>query len=191
MIGDITVRADSGFYTHAIVAVCRKMKVRFSITIRQHQSLRNLIEAIPESDWRPIPYWMDGGADVAEIYTPFKTEPDAAPVRLIGGPPPALRPGQHGDILEIRNLTDIDNFTEVYSEAKSRSCLVKVGSGYGLHIDWVKVKENFKGILVSPFHPKAREQEKYHWHTFDCASGCFWNTSCLELVSWTGPVCEE
>ena len=26
-------RADSGFYTHAVVAVCRKTKVRFSITI--------------------------------------------------------------------------------------------------------------------------------------------------------------
>ena len=44
--GRLTVRADSGFYTHAIVAVCRKMDVRFSITIRQHKSLRNLIEAI-------------------------------------------------------------------------------------------------------------------------------------------------
>ena len=29
-------------------------------------------------------YWIDGGADVAEtVYTPFRTEPDAAPVRLI------------------------------------------------------------------------------------------------------------
>ncbi len=82
--GQLTMRADSGFYNHAIVAVCRKVKVRFSITIRQHQSLRNLIEAIPEADWRPIPYWMKGGADVAEInYTPFKGEPDAMPVRLI------------------------------------------------------------------------------------------------------------
>ena len=60
--GQLTVRADSGFYTHAVVAVCRKMDVRFSITIRQH----NLIEAIPETDWMPIPYWMDGAADVAE-----------------------------------------------------------------------------------------------------------------------------
>ena len=60
------------------------MDVRFSITIRQHQSLRNLIEAIPEADWTPVPYWMDGAADVAETsYTPFKSEPDAAPVRLI------------------------------------------------------------------------------------------------------------
>ena len=64
--GQLTVRADSGFYTHAVVAVCRETKVRFSITIRQRASLRNLIEAIPEADWRPIPYWMDGAADVAE-----------------------------------------------------------------------------------------------------------------------------
>ena len=33
--GALTVRADSGFYAHTIVAVCRKMDVRFSITIRQ------------------------------------------------------------------------------------------------------------------------------------------------------------
>ena len=45
--GPLTVRADSGFYTHAVVAVCRKTKVRFSITIRQRASRRNLIEAIP------------------------------------------------------------------------------------------------------------------------------------------------
>ena len=82
--GQVTVRADSGFYAHSVVSVCRKMDVRFSITIRQHKSLRNLIEAIPEDAWTPIPYWMDGAADVAETtYIPFQSEPDAAPVRLI------------------------------------------------------------------------------------------------------------
>ena len=82
--GQLTVRADSGFYTHAVVAVCRRMDVRFSIAIRQRTRLRNLIEAIPEEDWTPIPYWMDGAADVAETtYTPFQAEADAAPVRLI------------------------------------------------------------------------------------------------------------
>ena len=82
--GQLTVRADSGFYTHSIVALCRKMKVRFSITIRQRASLRKLIEAIPEDAWTPIPYWMEGAADVAETaYTPFGSKPDAAPVRLI------------------------------------------------------------------------------------------------------------
>jgi hypothetical protein len=82
--GQLTMRADSGFYTHAVVAVCRAMHVRFSITVRQHKGLRTLIEAIPEEAWTPIPYWLDGGADVAEItYTPFADHEDAVPVRLI------------------------------------------------------------------------------------------------------------
>jgi hypothetical protein len=82
--GQLTVRADSGFYGHAVVAVCRKMGVRFSITIRQQRGVRRLIEAIPEDAWRPIPYWLAGGADGAETtYTPFAGEPDAGPVRLI------------------------------------------------------------------------------------------------------------
>ena len=58
--GQLTVRADSGFYNHAVVAVCRKQDVRFSVTIRQQPSVRTLIEAIPEEDWTPIPYWLDG-----------------------------------------------------------------------------------------------------------------------------------
>ena len=74
--GQLTVRADSGFYTHAVVAVCRKTKVRFSITIRQHQSLRHLIEAIPEEDWTPIPYWMDGARRRGRNY--LHTLPDQA-----------------------------------------------------------------------------------------------------------------
>ena len=49
--GRLTLRADSGFYTYGVVSVCRKMDVRFSITIRQHKSLHNLIEAIPEDAW--------------------------------------------------------------------------------------------------------------------------------------------
>ena len=82
--GPLTMRADSGFYTHPIVAACRDKGVSFSITVRQHTQLRNLIAAIPEEDWTPIPYWMEGAADVAEtIYTPFASKPDAAPVRLI------------------------------------------------------------------------------------------------------------
>ena len=76
--------ADSGFYAHALVAVCREMDVRFSITVRQHASFRNIIEAISETDWKPIPYWMEGAADVAETeYTPFQHESDATVVRLI------------------------------------------------------------------------------------------------------------
>jgi hypothetical protein len=82
--GQLTMRADSGFYAHAVVETCRTMGVRFSITLRQHKSVRRLIEAIPADAWSPIPYWIDGGADVAETtYVPFADEKDAGPVRLI------------------------------------------------------------------------------------------------------------
>ncbi|MGH2370484.1 MAG: IS1380 family transposase, partial [Chloroflexota bacterium] len=82
--GQLTVRADAGFYAAAVVAVCRERGVRFSITIRQHAALRSRIEALPDEAWSPIPYWIHGGADVAEtVYTPFADQDDAPPVRLI------------------------------------------------------------------------------------------------------------
>ena len=100
--GQLTVRADSGFYTHAVVAVCRRMDVRFSIAIRQRTRLRNLIEAIPEDAWTPIPYWMDGASDVAETtYTPFQAEADAAPVRLIVR---RVKPGARFSTGSLRHL---------------------------------------------------------------------------------------
>ena len=48
--GQLTVRADSGFYAHScFFRLPPEMDVRFSITVRQHKSLRDLIEAIPEA----------------------------------------------------------------------------------------------------------------------------------------------
>ena len=43
--------------------------------------LRNLIEAIPEDAWTPIPYWMDGAADVAETTCTPIPEPNLTPHR--------------------------------------------------------------------------------------------------------------
>ena len=83
-LGGVPGRADSGFYTHGVVSVCREMDVRYCITIRQHKSLHHLIEAIPEYAWTPLLYSMDGAADLAETTcTSFQSEPDAARVRLI------------------------------------------------------------------------------------------------------------
>ena len=52
--GQLTMRADSGFYTHTVVAVCRRTKVRFSITICQRASrtayLSRTITATPANN---------------------------------------------------------------------------------------------------------------------------------------------
>lgn len=78
------MRPGSGLHTQGIVAVCRKMTVRYAITVRQQTSVRNIIEAMPEAAWTPIPYWMEGGASMAEIpYVRFAGELDAVPMGLI------------------------------------------------------------------------------------------------------------
>jgi hypothetical protein len=80
--GPMVCRADSGFYNRNVTGACRRAGVCYSITVKLSKSLHAQISAIPESAWTPIPYWMDGGADVAEIaYRPFsRRHPE---VRLI------------------------------------------------------------------------------------------------------------
>jgi hypothetical protein len=70
--GQLSLRAGSGFYNRNVVEACRGAGVAFSITAKMSPSLRDVIEAIAEGAWAPIPYWMEGGADVAEgSYKPF------------------------------------------------------------------------------------------------------------------------
>ena len=81
--GQLTVRADSAFYSKAVLTTARKADVKFSVTVRTNKSIRQAIDRIPETAWRPIPYWLEGGADVAEVpYTCF-TGRKKMDVRLI------------------------------------------------------------------------------------------------------------
>jgi Transposase DDE domain group 1 len=82
--GELTFRADSGFYASAVVSACRKQQARFSITVRSSKGLHQVIGAIGEADWTPIPYWLDGTADVAEtVDTPFGKRGPRKEFRLI------------------------------------------------------------------------------------------------------------
>ncbi|MGH9078123.1 MAG: IS1380 family transposase [Acidimicrobiales bacterium] len=81
--GPLVLRADSGFYSESVVDTCRSAKVRYSVTVKMSKSLRHLVDTIPEEAWSAIPYWLEGGADVAETtYHPFGTKTGPA-TRLI------------------------------------------------------------------------------------------------------------
>jgi hypothetical protein len=70
--GPITLRADSGFYNHKVLAACHTQAVTCSITVRLDAAVKAAIAQIPADAWTPIPYWLDSGADVAEAsYRPF------------------------------------------------------------------------------------------------------------------------
>lgn len=79
--GELTLRADAGFYSEKVVRACRTKKVRFSIGLPLHKSLAARIAALPETVWQPIGYVFPGAA-VAELpYTAFGKH--GVPVRLI------------------------------------------------------------------------------------------------------------
>ena len=87
--GQLTVRADSAFYAKKVLATAAKFDVSFSITARQDKRVRAAIDAIPESAWQPIPYWLStpevSGADIAEtVFTVFAGDKRyARQVRLV------------------------------------------------------------------------------------------------------------
>jgi hypothetical protein len=80
--GLITMRADSAYYNHDVIAAARRCGARFSVTARMDKAVTRAISQIPEDSWVPIKYrhaiydeteqrWVSD-AQVAEIdFTAF------------------------------------------------------------------------------------------------------------------------
>jgi len=94
--GLITVRADSAYYAHDVLAAARRGGARFSVTVRMNSAVVTAISEIEESAWTPIRYpnaiWDDeeqrfiSDAEVAEIeFTAFtsRRKADHITARLI------------------------------------------------------------------------------------------------------------
>jgi hypothetical protein len=85
----VTVRADSAYYGHDVVAAARRGGARFSVTVRMNRSVVKAISGIEESAWVPIHYpnaiWDEdeqrlvSDAEVAEVpfFTAFTSRPKA------------------------------------------------------------------------------------------------------------------
>ncbi|MBX9399563.1 hypothetical protein K4749_40120 [Streptomyces sp. TRM72054] len=77
----IVVRADSAFFCHKVVAVCRAAGAAFSLAVAVKKQVREAIAGIAGDAWTPIKYtaavWDDqeerwvSNAEIAEI--PFTT----------------------------------------------------------------------------------------------------------------------
>jgi len=64
--GKLTLRADSGFWSHKVMDACVDHGVDFSITVRAHKHVVATIDAIAEQAWVDIDYTDRGKAQVAE-----------------------------------------------------------------------------------------------------------------------------
>ena len=94
--GLVTVRADSAYYGHDVIAAARRSGARFSITARMNPTVVKAISGIAESAWTPIHYpnaiWDEdeqrlvSDAEVAEVpFTAFtsRRQSDHISARLI------------------------------------------------------------------------------------------------------------
>jgi hypothetical protein len=64
--GELTMRADSGFWSATTIRACRRHQLRYSITVRQTKPIRAAIAAIDKAAWVQIVYPDGGVAEVAE-----------------------------------------------------------------------------------------------------------------------------
>lgn len=48
-------------------------------------------------------------------------------------------------------------------------------------VDWQKIGEAYGGILITPYSYAMRRDVGWYYG-WDCASGCFWDVSCLREV---------
>jgi hypothetical protein len=66
--GPLVVRADSGFWSYKTIAALEQHGVHYSIGVSQIDSVRRVIEQIPEQAWQPLDdYPPEGIAQIAEI----------------------------------------------------------------------------------------------------------------------------
>ena len=96
-----------------------------------------------------------------------------------------IDPRQLDRILALQTPGDLRRFTSYYRETSPRECVDDGKPGYGLHIDWSRVKAKYKGILITPYQSELSHRHgnlEFHWYRFDCASGCIWDIACLRLL---------
>ena len=81
--GPLVVRADSGFFSYALIDTLSRLGVAYSITVNINAQVRAHIEAIDQSAWQPITYPDGGAAEVAETTYVTGRAADARELRLV------------------------------------------------------------------------------------------------------------
>ena len=84
--GPLSLRADSGFYSHELITTCGRLGVAYSITVNLNAHVQAAIDAIAEGAWHKITYTDGGEAEVAEttyVTGGGKTKRKARELRLV------------------------------------------------------------------------------------------------------------
>lgn len=81
------------------------------------------------------------------------------------------------NIIHLKTPEEIFSFTKKYPLKKR---------GYDSdsdtsELDWVEIKTNYQGIIISPYQWDCRLALESGWYYgWDCSSGCIWDISCIQ-----------
>lgn len=80
------------------------------------------------------------------------------------------------DVLHMSTAGELRSFTKEYGNYET-----DMATWYGTPIDWPRVGRKFKGVLITPYVFACRTELDWY-NVWDCASGVFWDTSCLTEI---------
>ena len=84
---------------------------------------------------------------------------------------------EDANILYLKTAEEIFDFTKKYSLIQMISYLQYDTD----QIDWLKVKQDYQGIIISPYQWVCRLSSKSTWYYgWDCASGCIWDLEAIK-----------
>ena len=81
--GSLVLRADSGFFSYALIDTLQRLNVCYSITMTITARVQRFIDSIEPSTWRPITYPDGGAAEVAETIYISQRRGGARALRLV------------------------------------------------------------------------------------------------------------
>ena len=129
--GQVTLRADSGFFSDKLIAAAKRHRLRYSITVPANKAVKAAIEAIADDAWHDIDYPKGGIAQVAE--TEYKNDRlIVRRTRLVGSQeqlwpqwrPHAFITNRDGSAVEL----DVDHRQHAVQELAIRD--LKEGAGW-------------------------------------------------------------
>lgn len=82
-------------------------------------------------------------------------------------------------ILHLDSPEDLHDFLSTYGASYF---------GSSKAIDWSRVANHYQGIIIAPYQWECRLHRDHMWYYgWDCASGCIWDASAIELVRVLAP----
>lgn len=86
-------------------------------------------------------------------------------------------------ILHITNTQELEAFSLKYASKKIENGIMTRGTLFIYLIDWKDIKSEYDGIIIAPYNWECRlmNPTTSWYYSWDCASGCIWNYSCVEI----------